>query len=158
MRASIIPALALLALGMAARVQALEPNAMLVAQVRAAETAFARSMADRDLKAFSGFVADDAVFIGTRQVLRGRESVTAGWKAFFDGPTAPFSWQPEQVEVVASGTLALSSGPVLDPQGQRIGTFKSTWRRDRDGRWRVVLDSGCPACNCPPAANGTGGQ
>ena len=51
-----------------------------------------------------------------------------------------------RVEVVATGTLALSTGPVFNPSGTRIGTFIWTWRREYDGRWRVVLDSGCPSC------------
>jgi hypothetical protein len=38
----------------------------------------------------------------------------------------------------------LSSGPVFDPKGQRIGTYNSTWRRDADGVWRVIFDNGCP--------------
>jgi hypothetical protein len=48
------------------------------------------------------------------------------------------------VEVVASGNLGLSSGPVFDPEGQRIGTFNSTWRRDADNVWRIIFDNGCP--------------
>jgi len=123
-----------------------------VEQVRSAERAFARSMAQRDLDAFGRFVADDAVFVSGSGVLRGRAAVVAGWKPYFDGADAPFSWSPEQVEVLASGTLAFSTGPVLNAKGERIGTFKSTWRRDRDGHWRVAIDSGCPACNCNPAA------
>jgi hypothetical protein len=50
---------------------------------------------------------------------------------------------------VNSGTLALSTGPVFDPQGKRTGTFTSTWKLEKDGEWRVVLDSGCPPCSCP---------
>jgi ketosteroid isomerase-like protein len=50
--------------------------------------------------------------------------------------------------VLASGTLALSSGPVYDPDGKRAGTFNSTWRKEADGRWRVVFDKGCPPCDC----------
>jgi hypothetical protein len=38
---------------------------------------------------------------------------------------------------------------VLDPDGQRVGTFNSTWRLDEDGEWRVVIDVGCPPCRCP---------
>ena len=66
------------------------------------------------------------------------------WK----GPSAPFSWVPERVEVLDSGTLALSSGPVYDPQGTRVGTFNSIWRREADGKWRVIFDKGCPPCDC----------
>ena len=82
------------------------------------------------------------------RVLRGKKEVSEGWKPFYEGPQAPFAWEPERVEVIDSGTLALSTGPVTD-QGKRVGTFTSTWRREKDGRWRIVLDSGCPPCRCP---------
>jgi len=52
------------------------------------------------------------------------------------------------VEVLDSGTLALSTGPVHDPGGKRIGTFSSIWRREADGSWRIVFDKGCPVCTC----------
>jgi ketosteroid isomerase-like protein len=114
----------------------------LQAQVREAETGFARSMADRDHEAFASFLADDAIFFGD-QMLRGKESVAAGWAPFFEGPDAPFSWAPEAVEVVESGTLAHSSGPVRDPAGNIVGYFNSIWRLEADGSWRVVFDKGC---------------
>ena len=113
-------------------------------EVRARETAFARSMADRDLAAFTSFIAPEAVFVGVGGTTRGPQEIAAAWKRFFDGPDAPFSWKPETVEVLASGDLALSSGPVFDPKGERIGTYNSTWRRDADGEWRIIFDNGCP--------------
>jgi ketosteroid isomerase-like protein len=115
----------------------------LAGQVRETEAAFARTMADRDWEAFRAFIAEEAVFFGEERVLRGREAVAAGWKPFFAGEKAPFSWAPEQVEALASGTLALSSGPVYGPDGARSGTFMSVWRLEPDGRWRIVFDKGC---------------
>ena len=120
----------------------------LARQVRAAESAFADTMAKRDLKAFATFLDDEAVFFGGKGAIRGKAEVVEQWKAFFDGPTAPFSWTPESVEVLDSGALAHSSGPVHDPQGKRVATFNSVWRRGEDGRWRVVFDKGCDACEC----------
>ena len=117
-------------------------------EVRRAELGFAKSMADRDLKAFTAFLADEALFISPTRVLRGAKEVADGWKRFFDGPKAPFSWEPAEVQVLDSGTLALSSGPVRDPSGKRIGTFNSVWRREADGNWKVVIDHGCPPCDC----------
>jgi ketosteroid isomerase-like protein len=114
-------------------------------EVRAAELAFAATMAERDLDSFVSYIADEAVFF-TGRVLRGVAEIEAAWSPFFEGDTAPFSWEPEHVEVLDSGTLALSSGSVLDPDGNRIGTFNSVWRLDADGRWRVVFDKGCPPC------------
>ena len=125
-----------------------EDLATLTAQVRSTEIAFARTMADRDLAAFGRFLAKDAVFVDT-PVARGPTAIVAAWKEYFSAENAPFSWSPEQVEVLNSGKLALSSGPVLNPAGERIGTYSSVWRREGDGHWRIVLDHGCPACRCP---------
>jgi ketosteroid isomerase-like protein len=122
----------------------------LTPQVFVAESSFAATMAQRDSVAFARFLAPDAVFFGEKAVLRGKSTVVERWSRFFAGPDAPFSWRPEKVEVLDSGGLALSSGPVHDPQGHQIGTFNSIWRREPDGSWRVVFDKGCPVCNCEP--------
>ncbi len=114
-------------------------------QVWKTEEAFARTMADRDFAAFQGFLAPEAVF-WSGGVQRGPAAVAAFWKRFYEGPKAPFSWKPDAVEVLASGDLAFSSGPVFDPEGKRVGTFNSVWRREADGRWRIVFDKGCPPC------------
>jgi ketosteroid isomerase-like protein len=114
-------------------------------QVRQAEEAFARTMADRDLDAFAAFVSEEAVFFGESGALRGRGAVVEGWRPLFEGADPPFSWEPEAVEVLPSGTLAHSSGPVRDPQGNVVAIFNSVWRLEADGKWRVVFDKGCPA-------------
>jgi len=120
-------------------------------EVRATETAFAHTLAARDHAAFTALLADEAIFFGSTRVLRGRAAVAEGWARFFAGPDAPFSWAPERVEVLDSGRLALSTGPVFDPAGRRTGTFNSIWRREEDGRWRIVFDNGCPPCAAPSA-------
>ena len=125
-----------------------QSNADLKEQVRQTEIAFAKTMADRDPAAFTRFLADDAVFMSNGKAARGPKAIAAQWKPLFDAPQAPFSWSPEFVEVLDSGNLALSTGPVLDPSGKRVGTFNSIWRRDAAGAWKIVLDNGCPACNC----------
>ncbi len=140
--------LALTTLATSSVATAHEDLATLTEQVRSTEIAFAKTMADRDLAAFGRFLAPDAVFVD-KPVARGPAAIIAAWKALYAAPQAPFSWAPEEVEVLDSGKLALSSGPVFNPKGERVGTFTSVWRRERDGHWRIVLDHGCPACRCP---------
>jgi hypothetical protein len=89
--------------------------------------------------------------------MRGSTAVAEGWKRLYEGKEAPFSWEPERVEVNDSGTLGLSTGPVRDSAGKRIGTYNSIWRRGADGRWTIIFDNGCPPCDCAapsPAAPG----
>jgi len=146
MKRFLVLAAALLGTAPAPRAQA--DLVALVSQVRDTERAFAKTMADRDHNAFASFLSDEAVFMGEGPALRGRQAVAAGWKRLYDAPRAPFSWEPEAVEVLESGTLALNTGPVRDPQGKRVGTFNSIWRREANGAWKIVFDKGCPPCNC----------
>jgi len=117
-------------------------------QVMAAETAFARTMADRDLDAFAAFVADDAVFFEGDKPLRGKEQVVTSWTKYYSGSAAPFSWEPREVEVLDHAMLAHSSGPVRNADGNLIGCFNSLWRRDGSGNWKVIFDKGSDAVNC----------
>jgi ketosteroid isomerase-like protein len=120
-------------------------------EVRRTETAFAKTMADRDHAAFASFLASETVFFG-RGVLRGKAKVADTWKRYYEGEAAPFSWAPDSAEVLDSGELAFTSGPVYDPSGKRVGTFNSVWRREKDGKWRIVFDKGCPPCDCGEAS------
>lgn len=146
MHASLSAALmALLAAGCARTPPPPDADA-LARQVADTERAFARTMADRDHAAFMSHLSAEAVFFSGPTPLRGAAAVAEAWQRYYEGPTAPFSWEPEQVVVLESGTLALSSGPVRDPEGNLIATFTSIWRLEEPGTWRIVFDKGCKAC------------
>jgi ketosteroid isomerase-like protein len=117
-------------------------------EVRNTELAFARSMADRDLSAFARHLSADAVFFNGSQVLRGAPAVSAAWKPRFLGAKPPFSWKPDHVEVLASGGLALSTGPVIS-DGKIVGRFNSIWRLEAPHTWRIVFDKGEAICVDP---------
>lgn len=115
-------------------------------QVADTERAFAQTMADRDFEAFTSFLSAETIFFSGETALRGSAKVSATWKPYFEPVAAPFSWEPETVEVLDSGTLALSSGPVRDPGGNLVGTFTSIWRLDDNGEWKIIFDKGNGAC------------
>jgi ketosteroid isomerase-like protein len=123
-------------------------NAELKKQVTDTERAFAATMKARDLAAFKSFVSDEAVFFSGTGALRGKEAVANAWRRYYDKPQAPFSWEPEEVEVVESGTLAYSGGPVYDSDGKVIGRFNSIWRLEAPGIWKVIFERGSDVCDC----------
>lgn len=123
------------------------------AQVAAAERAFARSMAERRHDDFVRHLGEHAVFFSDgRAPLNGRAAVAAGWQPFFAGAEAPFSWEPDQVEVLGDGQLALSTGLVRNPKGRPVARFNSVWRLEAPGVWRVVFDKGSPLSEAERAA------
>jgi ketosteroid isomerase-like protein len=114
-------------------------------QVQATEIAFAQAMADRDFGAFISHLSSDAIFFDERSVQRGAAEVAAAWKPLFSTPQAPFSWAPDHVEVLPSGKLALSTGPVF-VEGKVVGRFNSVWRLETPHSWRIVFDKGEAIC------------
>lgn len=139
----------------AARAQQIPPEAgpSPKQELRAAEIAFARTVAVRDRAAFLALVAEDAVFLSPAPLV-GQAAIEKAWAPFFvaDGPV--LEWKPEIVELQPGGTLGITQGPYqLTIRGEdgtpqvRKGTFTSIWRREEGGGWRIIFDSGCP---CQP--------
>ena len=118
-------------------------------QVIATERAFAKTMAVRDFNSFVKFLSPEAVFFSGNAVRHGAAEVAAQWAPYFDDADAPFSWTPDHVEVLASGKLALSTGPVYQ-QGKIVGRFNSVWRLEAPNTWRVVFDKGEAVCSATP--------
>jgi ketosteroid isomerase-like protein len=117
-------------------------------QVVATERAFAKTMADRDFKSFQQFLSSEAIFFSGSTVEHGPAEIEAIWKPYFKGPAAPFSWVPDNVQVVPSGKLALSTGPVY-VDGKEVGRFNSVWRLEGTNTWRIVFDKGEAVCARP---------
>lgn len=120
-------------------------------ELRAAELAFASSVAERDAERFASFLDEDAIFLGAT-ALRGRAAIVEGWAVFFAEGGPELTWRPEVVELRPDG-LGLTRGPytltATAPDGSESatsGTFTSIWRRGAEGGWKVIFDAGCPPC------------
>lgn len=147
-RQMLLLAIPLAALAGCAMVPGVPDRGTWVEDVTATEIAFAKTMTDRDHAAFLDFVAEDAIFLNGGKPLRGKAAIGEFWKRFYASESPPFTWKPDLVEVLDSGKLAQSVGPVSTADGKVVSRFYSTWRRDADGRWRVVFDDGYDVCDC----------
>jgi len=123
-------------------------QASVTQEVICAETGFSRAAEMRDKALFLSFVDPDARFV-TSRVARGRAEIGIAWAAVFEPDGPKMRWRPRVVEVSSDGTLAISRGPYRSvsrgENGELIeswGTFISTWRRNQEGAWQVLFDTG----------------
>lgn len=108
-----------------------------------AEKDFSKLSVEKGIKdSFVANFADDAIIL--------RPTPISG-KKFYEG-RAPvpgvLSWQPVLSEIAASGELGYNTGPYEyrekpDAKPVGYGEFFSFWKRQADGKWKVVLDQGC---------------
>ena len=96
--------------------------------------------------AFKTFLAEDGVIKRGKNVIKGKQGAFDFYAT--DRPEGEvLSWQPDFVDVSASGDLAYTYGRFtytrLDTAGQKIeseGIFHTVWKRQADGSWKFVYD------------------
>lgn len=112
-----------------------------------AEKAFAQLVKEQGLKAgFLAYAAENAVIQRGGKLIHGKPAIAA----FFDQQNldnVTLEWQPDFVDVAASGDLAYTYGRYslqsVDENGQTVesqGIFHTVWKRQPDGAWRYVWD------------------
>ncbi len=95
--------------------------------------------------------ADSAVIKmdDSQLAIRGLDSLKSRWAAPRpDGPS-PLFWEPQHAEVATSGDMGFTFGywryPVKTATGTDTlyyGNYVSIWKRQSDGAWKYVLDTG----------------
>jgi ketosteroid isomerase-like protein len=106
--------------------------------------------------AFEHFAAPDVAFIDTDpRKYRGLEAVRQ--RMGNTPPDTKLSWSPLFTDVSEDGTLGYNYGRYeargKTPNGEdvvRTGFFLTIWKRQPDGTWKYVMDTGAP--DRPPQA------
>jgi hypothetical protein len=115
-----------------------------VEPVLRAELAFARFAEQKGIRtAFLAWLTNDAK-VFTPRMLSAREQYGSE-----PGDPGHLVWYPEAMGISESGDLAWSLGPwtYAAKKGAAVlvqGHFLSVWRKQSDGRWKVVADIGVP--------------
>ncbi len=137
----VLPAIALL-------LQAAAPNRQAFEELAEAERAFARRAQEVSVpQAFIEFFAPDAVGFQSGRPASAQDEL----RKAPTGPRDPdqiFWWEPRYGDVAASGDLGYLTGPVRmgrrDREGGKVrhGNYASIWKRQPDGRFKVIIDIG----------------
>jgi ketosteroid isomerase-like protein len=108
----------------------------------AAERAFSKMSVEKGFKAsFLAYIADDGVMFAPTPV-NGKERLAAR-----PDPPIELVWWPAHAEIASSGDLGWTTGPWerrAKGGGDQVltGHFLTVWKKQADGSWRWVADTG----------------
>lgn len=120
-------------------------------EIQAADRAFAQlSVSTGMTAAFSNYAATDAVIYRDRMhPIQGPDNIRS---LFTPTPAGTLSWEPTRVEVAATGDLGYSLGEYTYTYADSLGGSQTSrgyyvtiWRKQVDGTWRYVFDTGITA-------------
>ena len=113
-----------------------------------AERAFARRAQEVSVhQAFMESFADDAVAFDSGRPASAQAEMRKRPVRPRD-PDQLFWWEPRYGDIAASGELGWLTGPArfgrkdADPATMRHGNYASIWKRQSDGRFKVIIDIG----------------
>lgn len=111
----------------------------------------------KDLEAFASVYADGAVImLPNIPDIRGVQAIREGIGGMMQDPNFRLSFTADEVIVSRSGDLAYETGKysmtMSGPDGRpsrEQGSYVVIWRKQADGRWKVVVDA--PISDAPAA-------
>ena len=118
-------------------------------EIIATEKAFAKMAMTKGIpQAFIAYAADDAVLLRNNKLIIGKDSLRASFEnAESQNTNVSLTWEPDFVDVSASGDLGYTYGTYLyvttDSTGatnEVKGVFHTVWKRQPDGKWKYVWD------------------
>jgi ketosteroid isomerase-like protein len=115
-----------------------------------ADKEFSRTSVENGMKkAFLDYISDDCVLLRAQQKpIEGRTAIEATFSQFSDKGSI-LSWTPVKAVLSKSGDLGYTYGiwesKLKDTTGLVFkGTYLTIWRKDAQGKWEAVLDTGNP--------------
>lgn len=115
-----------------------------------ADRDFAKATAAKRLDGWMSFMAPNAVLLRAEPLV-GLDQIKAGMAKDFDSPGFQLTWEPTKAEFVGGGPVGYTVGRYKakftgddgKPQTSH-GSYMTTWRKQKDGSWKVVADIGSP--------------
>jgi ketosteroid isomerase-like protein len=114
-----------------------------------ADKAFAQAAAERGAEGFLSFFADDATILPKNGApIAGKSALREAFRQTWAQPGYSLAWMPLKAELSRSGEIGYTYGTyerkrIVDGKPvTETGKYVTIWKRQRDGRWKVVLDMG----------------
>jgi ketosteroid isomerase-like protein len=109
-------------------------------------------------KAFLEYMEEEAILLRDNHLpIIGADAIR--YITSIDDSSFQISWEPEGGDIAASADMGFTYGIFLLKAGteEQRGTYITVWRKQPDGRWKYVLDSGTQGLE-PPATDSTAAE
>lgn len=114
-------------------------------EIAKTERAFSSMAQEKGMNvAFLHFVADDGVLLRNNNLIKGKADIKEYMK---NSDSKGLSWEPDFVDVSASGDLGYTYGKYtykyqdsLGNEKSSQGIFHTVWKRQPDNSWKFVWD------------------
>jgi ketosteroid isomerase-like protein len=111
---------------------------------------FDKATAQRGAEGWASYFAPNGSMLGdTSMPVTGPAEIRKRMEASFKTPGFSLRWQPIRGEMMIPGALGYTVGKWdrrwADKNGKRMllrGTYTSVWRKQPDGSWKIILDTG----------------
>ena len=97
------------------------------------------------------FAPNGAMVRGDSIGITGHKAIRESMEEAFKDPNYSLRWKPTKAEMLIPGVLGYSVGRYesrrKNKEGKTIigtGTYTSIWKKQSDGSWKIVLDTGNP--------------
>ena len=131
------------------------------ATLRNADAEWSNAMGAKDVDGFvAAYAENGSILSPNTPILTGSEAIRQWASEMVANPGIAGSWQPTTVEVSTAGDLGYTIGTYEetrhDVQGNPVtdrGKYVGVWKKQPDGKWKVVVDifnSDLPAPTAAP--------
>lgn len=113
-----------------------------------ADRAFDRATSERRLEGWVEYFAEDGAMLRPGGPVTGRAAIREHMSPVLGDSSFTLRWNPTRSDVGAAGDLGYTVGRYearRDVKGVatvRTGTYLTIWKKQTDGSWKVVLDTG----------------
>lgn len=123
--------------------------------LKQADVDFAKATAEKGIEGWVSYFAEDGMQVTPEGNIRGHAAIREYMGPAFANPDFALAWKPTAADISQSGDLGYTTGTYeshgKDAQGKavvRTGRYVTIWKKQPDGKWRVVVDIGNP--DAPP--------
>lgn len=113
---------------------------------------FDAATAEKGVDGWVSYFADNGSMLGQAdKPITGHAAIRETMTEMFANPNFSLRWQPTKAEILIPGFMGYTVGKfqrhAVNKAGKKTlltGTYVSIWKKQPDGAWKIILDTGSP--------------